>query len=37
MSPECFKFGVCSMESDLYISAKEKLPNGDQIITIIEV
>ena len=29
LSPECFKFGVCNMESDLYISAKEKLPSGE--------
>ena len=29
LSPSSFKFGVVSLESDKYLSAKENLPNGD--------
>jgi hypothetical protein len=29
LSPQSFKFGVVSLESDKYLSAKENLPNGD--------
>jgi hypothetical protein len=37
LSPSSFKFGVVSLESDKYLSAKENLPNGENFLTIIEL
>ena len=37
LAPSSFKFGVVSLESDKYLSAKENLPSGEQFLTIIEL
>lgn len=37
LAPSSFKFGVVSLESDKYLSAKENMPNGDSFLTIIEL
>ena len=37
ISPQSFKFGVVTLESDKYLSAKENLPSGENFLTIIEL
>jgi len=37
VNPSSFKFGVCNMESDKYISVKELNANQESILTIVEL